>query len=195
MIEWKAALGLTAAVLAGLSFIPYIHSILKGKAAPHFFTWLLWAILSCVIYAIQLSENAGPGAWSMGVTALGAIVIAVLSFFRGEKTGTKMDWACLISCLFCIPLWLITKDPTASAVLLTVIDVVAFWPTVSKTWKKPHKESLVYYSVWMIRYPMATFAITEMSLANVVCPAAWAVISFFFVGMIVYRRAVLAAKG
>jgi hypothetical protein len=190
MIEWREILGGIAFVGAIIGTVPYIVSILKKKTRPHMFTWLVWAILTIMICVIQITEGAGPAVWHMLITALTTTIIAILSFFLGEKQGSRLDWLAFISSLAAIPLWIVTKDPTASAVLLTVIDVVAFWPTVSKTWKHPHGENLFYYCVWLLRYPLATAAIANWNLANAVYPATWSVIGVFFVGMILYRRAV-----
>ncbi|MBI3419761.1 MAG: hypothetical protein HY053_06485, partial [Proteobacteria bacterium] len=174
-MEWKSILGAVAFLGAVVGFVPYVYSIYKNKTKPHLFTWLVWAILTSMIFGIQFTQGAGPGAWHMGITALTSIAIMGLSFFYGEKKGSKLDWAAFLLSLAAIPLWLVAKDPASAAVLLTLIDVMAFWPTISKTWRKPYQENLFYYGIWLVRYPLATLAVQNMNVANLVYPATWSV--------------------
>lgn len=191
LVTEKILFGGISAIVTVVGFIPYVYSVFRKKTKPHFFTWLVWGMLTGIIFAIQLSQDAGPGAWGIGVTAATCIVIMVLSFFWGEKTGTLFDWLALGVSMAAIPLWLATSDPTFSAVLVTFIDVAAFYPTVSKTYKNPWGEHLFYYWIWLIKYPTSILGLNVINVANAVYPAVWGIIGVAFLAMAYYRRFML----
>ena len=190
----KVILGIISAIATFVGFVPYVHSIWQRKTKPHLFTWLVWGTLTGIIFAIQISQHAGPGSWGIGLTAVTCTVIMVLCLFWGEKTGSRFDWAALIVSLATIPIWLATSDPTLSAVLVTFIDVAAFYPTVSKTYQNPWNENLFYYWIWLIKYPTAVVGLNVMNVANAVYPVVWTIIGIAFLVMAIYRRSVLAGK-
>jgi len=193
-MDEKTVFGLISAIVSFGSFLPYIHSVWRGKTRPHLFTWLVWTVLTTMIFIIQLIEKAGAGAWGTGVIAMTCLVILFFSLFKGEKTGTRTDWAAFVASLLGIPLWLFTKDPTLAAIFVTAIDVLAFWPTVNKTWRTPHSENLLYYFCWLIKYPTGFLAIESMSVANAVYPLTWSIIGMIYVPFLLYRRRTLQSS-
>ena len=94
MISAKEAFGLVAFAAAAVGTIPYIYSIIKGKTRPHFFTWLVWAILTVMIFIIQLTQGAGPGAWHMGMTALtfNNMVVVPIRTGVGLRLGANVGY-------------------------------------------------------------------------------------------------------
>ncbi|MES2223959.1 MAG: hypothetical protein V4469_03440 [Patescibacteria group bacterium] len=187
-MDIKVVFGIVSSVVAGVSFIPYLVSILKGEVRPHFFTWIVWSILLIIITLIQFQGNAGPGFWGMAVTTITTIFIAVYSWFFGERSGSFFDWVCFLFSLIAIPVWLFVEDPTVAACLASVIDLVAFWPTVSKSWRDPYSENLIYYIAWLVKYPAAYFALTTLNVANAIYPVLWTFVGVAFVGFLIYRR-------
>lgn len=184
----KEVFGAISAFVSFASFIPYAHTMLRGHTRPHLFTWLVWSILTTIIFIIQYQGGAGPAAWGSGVIALTSACIMLYSIFRGEREGSLFDWATFLISLLCIPLWLLTNDPTLAAIFVTAIDVLAFWPTVSKSWRHPRSENLLYYIAWLVKYPAAFLAIESMSLANAIYPVTWSIIGIGFVILLVARR-------
>ena len=67
---YKELLGAVAIIIGFISYLPYFRDIFKGKTKPHAFSWLIWAILTAIGFAGQISDNAGPGSWALGFTAL-----------------------------------------------------------------------------------------------------------------------------
>jgi hypothetical protein len=185
----------TANLFGGLSVIatlvglfPYVRSIVRKETRPHLFTWFVWGILTTIIFVIQLYEGAGAGSWCTGVTAATMFVIMAAGFRSGERKGTRNDRIALVAALAAIPLWILTKNPTVAAVFITGIDLVAFYPTVSKTWRHPHSEHLFYYWIWLIKYPFSLLALQSFTVANAVYPAAWTLAGAGFVSMVLIRR-------
>ena len=68
-----------------MAFAPYIYSLYLGRTKPHFFTWLIWGLMMCIAFAIQVTEDAGPGAWITLASAMAYLGVAGYSLFQGEK--------------------------------------------------------------------------------------------------------------
>lgn len=187
-MDIKITLGIISSLVSAISFVPYLSAILKRETRPHFFTWLVWSILLTIILAIQIKGNAGPGSWGIAVITITTIIITIYSWFFGERTGSAFDWFTFILSLSAIPVWLLVQDPSAAACVAAFIDLVAFWPTISKSWRDPYSENLVYYIGWLIKYPTAYFALTNVTLANAVYPVLWSFVGVIYVLFLIYRR-------
>ena len=158
--------GAAGAAFAVVSLVPYLVSILSGRTKPHIFTWILWTLLTWITWAIQYADGAGAGAWATLVTAILSIVIVALSFKNGHKDITRGDWISFIVGLLSIPLWILTKDPTLSAVLVTFIDIVAFFPTLRKAWHFPREELAFLYVISMIKHGFSLLALSNITVAT-----------------------------
>ena len=78
MEEIKNFIGVVAVGLTFFGYIPYIRDTIKGKTKPHIYTWFLWALISFVAFALQISHGAGIGSF---VTLAAAIVCFVIFIF------------------------------------------------------------------------------------------------------------------
>ncbi len=78
------------------------------------------------------------------------VILAALKV--GERQITRSDWFSLILGFMAIVLWVFTQSALWSMVLVTVIDVLGFFPTFRKSWKKPQQESLVNFGLGSIKH-------------------------------------------
>jgi hypothetical protein len=189
MVEgWKEILGLTAAILGVLQAIPYTVDTLRGKTKPHLYTYIIWTIVTAIAFFGQVAAGGGPGAWSTGVMAALTAMFLVLCFRYGTGDVTKFDAWCLAGALFAIVPWLLTDDPMISIVLATGIDVLAFFPTIRKTYNDPTSETLISYISNLIRHPLSIAALATYSISTVIYPAALLFMNVVLVYVIVSRR-------
>lgn len=180
--------GFISAALAVIAYPPYFFSTLKGKTRPHAFSWVLWTLLTWVAFAIQVEGGAGPGAWSTGITGFCTTLIAVVSLKFGEKNITRSDWVAFVAGLCAIPLWIWTKDPTASAILVTIIDLFGFYPTYRKSWHRPHEEMMRTHALSLAKHAVSLPALVVISIPTALYPAALLLANVGLVGMIWMRR-------
>ena len=166
----------------------YIISILRGKTKPHLFTWVIWGIIASIAFAAQLYDNAGPGSWAMGWTAASCVLTALLALKYGEKNITRSDWIAFIASLSAILPWLLTKDPLGSVILISIIDVVAFYPTMRKSWTKPHEEHLGAYHIANLKLFLSLFAMSNFTLVTTLYPMAIIAANLSFLGLCYWRR-------
>ncbi len=187
-VSYKELLGFLSSGMGILSLGLYIKTIFYGTTKPHYFTWLIWSLLMGIAFAAQMSENAGPGSWVIGLSAVGCFMIAVLGFFRGEKNITRSDKIAFACGLAAIPLWQITKNPQWSVILVTLIDCIGFYPTFRKTWYKPYEEPVSPYVISLFTMLVSVFALQTINLTTALYPSALVFANAAFVVMIYARR-------
>lgn len=166
----KELLGLIAVVLTIIGHFPYIVDTLKKKTTPHLFTWIIWAIVAILAFLGQWQKGGGAGSWTTGVTGLITIFIAILSLKNGTKDITFSDKIFFIAALLSIIPWYLTKDPTISIICLTLIDTLAFAPTIRKTIKNPNSETLFTYALNILRHGLSLLALANYNVATYLYP-------------------------
>ena len=192
MIETKTILSITAVAIAIVSYVPYFRDIFCNKTKPHAFTWLVWSVLNGIAFAGQVADGGGVGAAAVGLTAVALFSIFVLALFKGEKDIKVFDWLCLSGAFVALLLWPLTNSPLTTVVLITVIDVFGFLPTVRKSYNKPFQETLPTYALSILKYGLVVVALESYSLVTVLFPASLVILNALFVVMLVVRRRQLA---
>lgn len=188
MSSIKELLGLLAVALTIFSLLPYIVDILKKKTKPHLYTWVVWTPLTFMAFFGQVLGDAGPGAWTTGVTAMLCLVILALAIPYGTKNVTKSDNWSLVGVFIAGILWLILKNPVASIVLVTLIDVLAFIPTIRKSFKDPHEETLITHELSGAKHFISLFALDRISILTALYPAAVFLANIILVSVIITHR-------
>ncbi|MBI3573263.1 MAG: hypothetical protein HY092_03635, partial [Candidatus Kerfeldbacteria bacterium] len=152
------------------------------------FSWLVWGILTGIVFFGQIAGHGGPGAWVTGFTAVICLVIFFLALSKGEKKIVLVDWLSLLGAGVALLLWAITKSPLLSVILVTLIDAFGFFPTFRKAYSKPREETLVQYVLAGLKFVLAFFALTKVSIITVFYPASLVIMNWAFVLMLVVRR-------
>lgn len=167
----------------------YIPEILKWKIKPHAFSWLPWTILTGVAFIIQ-SKN-GEDIWWFGALAASALVCAIiflLSLKYWEKHITSSDKLSLVGSLILIIFWMTTRDDLLALILICLIDILSFYPTWRKSWKKPDEENISMYSLSSFKSFLSIFALQNPIFINWLYPLFLALINLSFAIYLVWRR-------
>lgn len=189
-------LGFMAALLGFLGFIPYIWKTWKGQIRPHIFSWYLWTLFNVVAGAAQWSDGGGAGAWVNLSGGLFTLIVAVLATINGGKKDIeKSDWYALYGAFIAMGLWYFTKDPVGAVILITVIDMIAFYPTFRKGWVKPHEDMLFLFILNGVKYTMSIMALQHLTITTVLFPASLVLTNMAFAMMLIYRRCALKNLG
>jgi len=188
MSELKSVIGLIAIALVFVGYVPYIRDIVKGKTHPHAYSWFLWASVGLIIFALQLTAGGGVGAY----VTLSAVIITYVIFGLGLRYGkaeiTRTDTVFFVLALIGIGLWLLAKQPVLSVILLDAVEVLAFAPTIRKSWHRPHSETLSSYAMNSLRFGLALLAMAHYSVVTVLYPATWLVANVLFCVLLILRR-------
>ena len=107
---------------------------------------------------------------------------------------TKSDWAILVTVLAAIPLWAVTKDAFWSVILVSVIDTLAFIPTIRKSWHRPHEEVASTFVFGFIGFAFALLALENPSFINICNPVKVLCTNAIFIACLMYRRHVMSCR-
>ncbi|HWB38694.1 MAG TPA: hypothetical protein VG604_00440 [Candidatus Saccharimonadales bacterium] len=190
----KQILSIIAVVLTFVAYIPYYRDILRGKTHPHVYSWSLWGLLTILIVALQVKGGAGPATLVTAAAGMMCLGVIVLGLKYGKRDITLMDTIVAILSLIAICFWLIIKQPVTSIILVVVADLLAFVPTVRKSWSKPHTETLSLYATNTLRFALALLAVTSYTILSSLWLAAWVVGNGLFCVMLVIRRRQLPSR-
>lgn len=189
-MDIKIILGAVAALLALFSSYLYIRDIFRGNSKPHTYTWLIWTIVTAIAFLGQWVSGGGAGSWATGVAALVTGFTCVLSLHHkyGTKDITNFDKVCLVLALVSVLPWLLAKSILLSVIFATAIDLIAFFPTMRKTWYAPKSESLESMYVDAIKHSLSIYAMGSYSFINIIYPASVLVTKFGIITEILFLR-------
>ncbi len=170
MLSFKTSIAIIASVLAVIGNASYLKDIFKGRVKPHPYTWFIWSIVSMTTFFGGIAKGAGIGALPTGIAEGFTIIIFLFSLkylFQG-KTGhiRKIDHYFLGIALVGLIPWFLTKDPTVSVVIVVLIDIVAFIPTLRKTWMHPDTEKPLLYEMNVARHVLTLFSLNAYNIAT-----------------------------
>lgn len=187
----KTIYSIIAILLTLIGYIPYIKDTIKGKTTPHAYTWFTFGLATAFVFALQLSSGAGVGSFVTLVISISVFTIFVLSLFKGEKNITSSDTVFLILAMVALVFWLIVKQPIVSVILLSTINILAFIPTIRKSWYKPFSETLSTYIVNASRYLIGLLALEHYNIVTYFFPLSAMIITFSFVVILITRRKIV----
>lgn len=167
----KEIFAVVAAVLAVVGNISYLRDVVKGRIQPHPYTWFIWSIVSMTTFFGGLAKGAGIGALPTGVAEAFTVIIFLFSLkylFAGKVSHIRpIDHYFLAICLLGLIPWALTKDPTISIIIVVLIDIVAFIPTLRKTWMHPETEKPLLYEMNVGRHILTLFSLQTYNIATV----------------------------
>jgi len=183
-----------AIALVFINYLPYVRNVIRGKTHPHIYSWFLWTLITTIVFALQVSDRAGPGAFVTLAAGMFSLTVLVLGFRLGKKNITRSDTGILIITLIAVGLWIFAKQPVISAILVTFADLLAFVPTIRKSWHQPNTETLFLYAMNTLRFVLVLYALQNYTIPTTLNPASWLVANSLFSLMLIIRRRTLAGQ-
>ncbi len=190
-MDYKILFGAIAVIIAFSGYIPYFRDLFSGKAKPHAFSWFFWSLLSIITFAAQVTRGAGPGAWISAFWFVSSFVIFIFALRKGERNFVLLDWVSFFGALLSLLFWYLTNSPLLTVITITLVDCIAFIPTIRKSYAAPHGENATLYLCSSISYVFSLFAMKQYSFITTFNPALLVPINFLFVCFLFWRRKVL----
>lgn len=184
----KESIAIIAALLAIVGNIPYLKDIISKKIQPHPYTWFVWSIVSLITFFGQIAKGAGIGALPTAASEIFTIIIFIYSLRYGFKDIKKIDTFFLILALLGIIPWIFLRDPTISIIIAVCIDLIAFVPTIRKTWKYPKTENPILYGMNVLRHILALFSMQTYNIATTLHSIAMIVTNSFMTIILLSRK-------
>lgn len=188
----KTIFGLVSVALAAIGYTSYAVTVLKGRTRPHLFSWWIWGLVMAVAAAVQLTNDAGAGAWVTVFSAAACLAIALLSLRHGDRNIAPTDWVALAAALTIIPAWAVTRNPLLAVLMASAIEWLGYYPTMRKSWLRPREETPITYSLDLTKWLMSLWALTAYSAVTLIYPLALLAANALLVTIILGRRARLA---
>jgi hypothetical protein len=188
-VVFKEMMGALSVLIALVAYSIYGWQTIKGETRPHPLSWVIFGILTGTGFWIQLDEGAGAGSWVMGVTAAICFMLAAMSVWKGERIFPWYEWAFLIAAGIVFVFYIWTKEPTVSAILATLVDVLGYGPTLTKAWSRPSTDSVTSFSLNSLKFIPSLFAMESVSIATCVYPSTLIVVNGAVAILLLWRRA------
>lgn len=193
-MNMKEALGIIAVVITFVGYAPYVLDTIKGKTRPHIFSWFTWGFVTFIIFALQVLGHGGAGTYTTLATAILCSGIFILGLRNGKKDITKFDTVTFVISLIATGIWIFAKQPVISTLLIVTINTLANLPTIRKSWKDPHSETLFTWEMGAVRNFLGLLALQSYSLLTWLYPVTNLIINIIESSLLIYRRKQLKAK-
>lgn len=184
----KETFAIVAALLAIAGNLPYLIDILRGRVKPHAYTWFVWSLVSLIVFFGQLAKGAGIGALPTAASEIFTIIIFLFSLKYGFKQISRTDTIFLVVALLAFIPWFLTKDPTISVIIAVTIDLIAFGPTLMKTWKHPETETPILFGSNVLRHILALFSLQAYNIATTLHSVSMIVVNTAMTLMVLFRK-------
>ncbi|UTX50997.1 hypothetical protein KI440_02205 [Candidatus Saccharibacteria bacterium TM7i] len=188
MVEFSQIIAGIAVCLVLAAYIPYMFDIVKGRVAPHPFSWLIWSMTATSIFFLQTTNGSGAGAYGTATVAVCASIIFVLAFRANKVKIRPLDITSLLLAVVGIILWIFVKQPSLSIAILLTVEVIGFIPTLLNGWREPYKDSITLWSVNGMRQGLGLAAVQNHNFVTVLNPIVWITLCAGYVLTLSYRR-------
>lgn len=138
---YQQLIGAVAGVIAAISVIPYLYSIVKGETRPARATYAIKSLLGVLLLTSYLGVGARATAWTLLVFAFSPVVILSLSVRKGVGGWSPADRLCLFSALAAIVIWRQSHEAWTALLVAAAVKWIAHAPTLMKLHALPQSES------------------------------------------------------
>jgi hypothetical protein len=188
-MTFKLIMGALSVVIMVVAFATYLWQTFRDEGVqPHPFSWFLWGIVTGVVFLVQISQHGGAGSWVVGFTAVICLLIGSVSLLRNSWRFTLFDWLSLVAGFAVFGYYLVSKNPTLSAILATATDLIGYAPTISKGWSHPEKDSVSSFTLNSAKFIPSLFALESYSLATWLYPATLVILNGGVAVLLLLRR-------
>jgi hypothetical protein len=163
-------LGLAAALVAIADTIPYVRDTLRGATVPHRGSWLIWSLLSVLVF---FSQRADGASWSLVAAGMQGILngsVFVLAVRRGVGGVSLADRLMLAIAAGGALGWVVADEPFVATACVVVADLLGFAMMVPKAYCDPESETLATFALASVSAGLATAAVGSADPALVLYP-------------------------
>lgn len=157
--------GEIAGLLVVIGHIPYVQSVINGRATPSWATWWIWVVVNGLLFSSFYKSGGGDAAWATAASVVGSVIIAVLSIKYGEGKWDRLDQFCLVAAAAIIILWIISSSAIGALYCSMALDITGAIPTLRATFRNPHHEDWRPWGIWLIANTVNFWAVDWGNLA------------------------------
>jgi len=168
-----------------------IYSIFKGSYKPHRTTRFIYFLISTLFIGTMIAQQSWDALGFVVAQNIGVVIIFFLSFKYGIGGYSKLDIITLFGAIISGVVWILTSNPTLALAMSLVTDMIAFIPTVIKTYKKPFTENWAFYGTDIIASTFSILSLTRFTFGDLSYPIYIWILNFGMTILIIYRQKVV----
>jgi len=151
----------------------YWREMFKGKARPNRVTTLLWSVEGTIAAIAAISDGVSWAVLPVVASGLCPFIGFVLSFVLKQAYWkiSLFDIMCGSFSVLALVLWGLTGEPNVAICFAILADFAASVPTIIKSWKHPHTESIIGYAPCILGFGTSFLALQRYSFGEVAFPA------------------------
>lgn len=184
---------LTLSIIVGfISPLIGIYSIVKGDFRPQRMTRFLIFLITLLFVGTLFAQGDRNGIFIASAQLIGGFIIFLLSIKKGIGGYGKLDIAVFFMTIASLVVWRTTQNPTIGLLMSILTDIIAFSPTIVKTWLLPDTEEWKFYMSDVLASFFSILSISLYSIENLAFPVYIFCINMLSVVMILGRRKYLS---
>lgn len=183
----KEVLVVVAGGFALGGYIPYGIDILKGRARPARSARVMFVCLLVVTILQQISVHSGLLIAFTAGEFIGSVAILALAIKHGVGGFARLDKFCYCLLVVDVAVWLVTGNALIALHLSVLADLIAFTPTLVKTWHHPRSETPLFFMTGIIAPVLNIIATGKFSYAVLLFPCYLALANLVETLLIVIR--------
>jgi len=169
-----------------------IYSIVKGNFRPQRMTWFLIFLITLLFVGTLFAQGDRNGIFIALAQLVGGGIIFLLSIKKGIGGYGKLDFIVFFMTIVSLIVWRTTQNPTIGLLMSILTDIIAFSPTIVKTWFLPETEEWKFYMSDVIASFFSILSISLYSMENLAFPVYIFCINTLSVVMILGRKKYLS---
>lgn len=165
----RSIFGLMAGLVFTVSAGWYVVDIAKKRIQVSIVTFLILTAINISLLASLVAEHVWNSVPFIFVGLVSSVLICLLAFNNHKIYIKPLDIICLILGSIGFIIWLVTKRADYNLYILSIVNLIAFIPLITKSFREPQLETTL---PWQLNLLASTFLILAVpSLA----PVQWAV--------------------
>lgn len=166
-LDLKLLATILSMALGALAFLPYLISIKKDTARPHPYTWLILTLTQATATAGLFAGHAGLISYGFLTGTLMTGVIFLLSLRHAKESIARGDNIILTAALIAMAMWWILDHHRVAIFMVSIIDFIAYIPTMRKVWRNPTSESATAWTLFALSFLFALLALESYNMLTV----------------------------
>lgn len=184
----QTALTILAGLIALGGYVPYAFDIVRGRAKPARAARVMFMGLLVVTILQQTSLHSGTLIAFTAGELVGSVSILVLALKYGVGGLGRLDRVCYGLLIVDVIVWATTGNALLALHLSVLADLIAFTPTLMKTWHDPSSETAIFFVTGIVAPLLNIMATGRYSYAVLLFPAYLSFINLLETVLILVRK-------
>ena len=162
-MNFPALAGIASTIIALLSGLPYIRSILNHRTRPHRLGWLVFTIMNGMVFFAQYFSGGRITTLISLTFFVYSSIIFFLSLTRGTAEASKADKYLFFFAIVAMILWSITRNNDLAIWLTLLIDIAASAMIILKVKHDPTSEDPFPWALGTLAYAFSCISLYHIS--------------------------------